>query len=223
MVGLAVSFQGTRMTITIAIVDDHPLTRRGIRSTLEDEPGFAIVAEGASADEAVDLARQHRPDVMFLDIDMPGGGINAVKAVKAELPDCKVVMLTIYDNLANVQASLEAGASAYVLKGVEGDELISVVKHVLADRKFVSPDLAARLVMEVPVAAAVNHPSADNQLPSDLNKREAAILGLIKLGKGNREIAEQLGLSEATIKQYASVLFRKIGVKNRTEAAIKAI
>jgi DNA-binding NarL/FixJ family response regulator len=209
------------MKTAIAIVDDHPLTRRGIRAALEEEPAFAIIAEGGSAEEAAAIAQQHQPDVMFLDINMPGGGARAAADVKMLLPHCRVIMLTVYDNLANVRASLEAGASAYVLKGVEGDEIIAVVKQVLSGKKFISPDLAARLVMEVPVGGTAGLSSTSPNDRYQLTDREDEILSLIRTGKSYREIAAALELSEATIKQYASNLFRKIGVKNRLQAAIK--
>ncbi len=202
---------------TVAIVDDHPLTRKGVRATLEENGKFQVVAEGGSADEAIAIARQLEPDLMLLDINMPGGGVEAAQAIGEIKPGIKLMMLTVYDNLANVKASLKSGAAGYVLKGVEGDEMISIIERLLSGAKHVSPELAAKILTEPETG---RRPAQRVEVVASLTERETQIHALIGKGISNRDIADKLSLSEATIKQYASQLFKKLGVKNRVEAAL---
>jgi two-component system, NarL family, nitrate/nitrite response regulator NarL len=132
-------------------------------------------------------------------------------------PAIKLIMLTVYDNMANVRASLQAGAVGYVLKGIDGDEMIAIIQKVLDGAKHLSPELAVKLLMETDTP---RRPIGGEAPTSTLSERESQIHALIGKGISNREIAEQLSLSEATIKQYASQLFKKLKVKNRVEAAL---
>jgi two-component system, NarL family, nitrate/nitrite response regulator NarL len=217
---IGIEIMSDRKLTRVAIVDDHPLTRKGIRVTLEENGNFDVVAEGASAADAVAIADSHVPDFMLLDINMPGGGVEAAQAIGQKHATIKLMMLTVYDNLANVKASLQAGASGYVLKGVSGDEMISIIDKILNGAKHVSPELAAKILGE-------SEPSKLGAVANDFHKvsgtltiREEQIHKLIGKGASNRDIADRLQLSEATVKQYASQLFRKLGVKNRVEAAL---
>ncbi len=210
---------GGKMT-RVAIVDDHPLTRRGIRVTLEESGNFDVVAEGASAADAVAIADTHRPEFMLLDINMPGGGVEAAEAIGQKHPGIKLMMLTVYDNLANVKASLKAGASGYVLKGVSGDEMISIINKILHGAKLVSPELAAKILGGNDSPDFRSNANDAQNASGSLTPREQQIHRLIGKGASNRDIADELELSEATVKQYASQLFRKLGVKNRVEAAL---
>lgn len=208
--------------IRVAMVDDHPLLRRGLRETLEDYEEFKLVGEGADADDAVAIAAAERPDVMLLDVNMPNSGLGAVARVLSAHPATKVLMLSVYDNLSNVRQAMTSGASGYVLKGIEGDQLADIIKSVHGGAKYVVPELAAKLFSDpAPEPASTNvHDLEENVRYSMLTQRERQILSLIKKGKPNAEIARKLKLSEATVKHYITPLFRKLGVKNRTEAAL---
>lgn len=204
------------------MVDDHPLLRRGLRETLEECHDFKLVGEGADAEEAVAIAKSEKPDVMLLDVNMPGSGLAAVERVKTAQPSTKVLMLSVYDNLANVRSAMTSGASGYVLKGVDGDELVSIIKAVHGGAKYVVPELAAKLFAEPSAEATEAEAEQSNEdvRYSTLTQRERQILNLIRKGRPNAEIARKLKLSEATIKHYITPLFRKLGVRNRTEAAL---
>jgi two-component system, NarL family, nitrate/nitrite response regulator NarL len=204
-------------SIRVAIIDDHPLTRKGVRAALEENNRFQVVAEGGSAVDAIAIAKRHEPDLMLLDINMPGGGVEAAQAIGTLKPAVKLIMLTVYDNMANVRASLQSGAAGYVLKGIEGDEMIAIIQKVLDGAKHVSPELAVKLLMETEKPRG---PSEAELATNSLTERESQIHALIAKGISNRDIADRLSLSEATIKQYASQLFKKLGVKNRVEAAL---
>jgi two-component system, NarL family, nitrate/nitrite response regulator NarL len=209
-----------KMLTRVAIVDDHPLTRRGIRVTLEENGNFDIVAEGACAADAVAIADSKVPDFMLLDINMPGGGVEAAEAIGKKHPGIKMMMLTVYDNHANVKASLQAGASGYVLKGVSGDEMVAIIDKIMSGAKHVSPELAAKILGENDASDSRAGGYDKQHAPGSLTAREEQIHKLIGKGASNRDIADRLQLSEATVKQYASQLFRKLGVKNRVEAAL---
>lgn len=204
--------------IKIALVDDHILLRRGLRETLGECRDFEVVGEGASADDAVSIARSTRPDVILLDVNMPGGGLAAVERIVKLQQTTKILMLSVYDNLANVRAAMMSGASGYVLKGVSGDELVAIIKSVYAGGKHVAPELAVKLFSEAE--------NREELTPNDarrhklLTKREKQILELIQKGFPNADIAKKLRLSEATVKHYITPLFRKLSVRNRTEAAL---
>jgi two-component system, NarL family, nitrate/nitrite response regulator NarL len=206
--------------ISVAVVDDHSLVRRGIREALEDE-GFKVAAEGASADEAVKISNDHRPDVMLVDVNMPGGGVDAAKAILKQRPAAKILMLTVYDNLSTVLEALRVGTYGYVLKGVDGGELASIVRKVHNGTRHVSSELAAKLLLEVePPPRESAKPSTRAQSFATLTEREKQILDQIAEGKSNLAIANKLDLTETTVKNYSSQMFRKLGVKNRTEAAL---
>lgn len=207
--------------ISIAVVDDHSLVRRGIREALEDE-GFKVSAEGSSASEAIRISADQNPDVMLMDVNMPGGGIEAAKAILQQRPAAKILMLTIYDNLSTVLEALRAGTYGYVLKGVDGAELAGIVKKVHHGTRHVSSELAAKILLEVkqPLQPPTLPASNGGQQFATLTDRELQILDQIAVGKSNLAIATELGLTETTVKNYSSHLFRKIGVKNRTEAAL---
>ena len=205
----------------IALVDDHPLTRKGIRTALEELPCHSVIAEGGSATEAVAIAEQFAPDLMVLDINMPGGGVEAATEIGKRFPAIKLLMLTVYDSLPNVQEALKAGAAGYVLKGIEGDELVEIVQKLLNGKKYVSPELAARVILEGEGSNVISDEAPSSEFSSKgLTKSEILVHQLIAQGANNREIARQLSLTEATVKQYASQLFKKLGVKNRVEAAL---
>ena len=201
--------------IRIVIVDDHPMLRRGVSETLAEEPDLQVVGIGESADDAIRLVKQERPDLILLDIALPGGGIEAAKSIVTGYSDVKVVMLTVREDQATVNAALKAGARGYVVKGVEGPELVSVLRKIHLGQSYVSPALAAQLLSETKEAA----PIVDTQA-AKLTARERQIVELLSDGLSNQEIAEELGLTESTIKHYMVPILQKLGARNRTEAAL---
>lgn len=212
----------TKNMIRVALVDDHPMMRRGLRDTLMEQGDFQVVGEGASADEAVELAQSAKIDVIIVDVNMPGGGLTAVERISKFSNPPKVLVLSVFDNMANVRTAMECGASGYVLKGVEGDELARILRSVCEGKKHVGPELAAKLFAEPDDETAVEATAAvvkDERLDL-LNKRERQIFELIAKGLSNRAIAKKLKLGEETIKHYNTQMFSKLGVKNRTEAAL---
>jgi DNA-binding NarL/FixJ family response regulator len=206
-------------TLQIAIVDDHPLFREGVATILAQQPDFEIVAEGASAEDAQAIAAQRLPDLMLLDVSMPGGGLNAVREIAAAYPVIKLVMLTVSENEDDVTAALRAGARAYVLKGVAARELVSILRTVAAGDVYVTPTLAASLLYEL-TGSPKNRPPADPL--NDLTERERQILELVATGESNKEIGSQLHLSEKTVKHHMTNILQKLQVRNRVEAALMA-
>ncbi len=208
--------------ITIAIVDDHPVVRKGIVQTFAEEGDFTVVAEGASADDAVRIARDFKPDIMILDVTMPGGGIEAARTIRSEQSSARIVMLSIREDLVVVRTALQAGALGYVSKGVASNELVASARAVLRGERCISSALAARLI-----AGEGDHSHGmASQFPAEalpnLTAREKEILDLVAEGLSNLDIAERIGLSENTVKHYMTPLLHKLGVRNRTEAALLA-
>jgi DNA-binding NarL/FixJ family response regulator len=205
--------------LQIAIVDDHPLFREGVAFILDQQPDLEVVAQGASAADAVAIASQRLPDLMLLDVSMPGGGLNAVREIATAYPVVKVVMLTVSENEDDVTAALRAGARAYVLKGVAARELVGILRSVAAGDVYVTPTLAASLLYELTGAPKGRLP-ADPL--GDLTERERQILERVAGGDSNKEIATHLQISEKTVKHHMTNILQKLQVRNRVEAALMA-
>ncbi|MEA2513040.1 MAG: two-component system, NarL family, nitrate/nitrite response regulator NarL [Thermomicrobiales bacterium] len=205
--------------LQIAIVDDHPLFREGVAFILDQQPDLEVVAQGASAADAVAIASQRLPDLMLLDVSMPGGGLNAVREIATAYPVVKVVMLTVSENEDDVTAALRAGARAYVLKGVAARELVGILRAVAAGDVYVTPTLAASLLYELTGAPKGRLP-ADPL--GDLTERERQILERVAGGDSNKEIATHLQISEKTVKHHMTNILQKLQVRNRVEAALMA-
>lgn len=206
--------------ISVAVVDDHPLYRSGVVGVLRDDGRFTVVGEGASADEALALARSRRPRVILLDISMPGGGVAAAAAIAAELPEVLIAMLTASETSDDIMAALQAGARGYILKGVGAEELAAIVAGVAAGESYVSPGLAARLLVSMNARPAAVEP-ADSPLAS-LTAREEQILRLVAEGLSNKEVGRTLALQEKTVKHYMTNVLQKLQARNRVEAAMMA-
>lgn len=211
--------------IKVLLVDDHPLLRRGLRETLTEQGDFEIVGEGASADDAVALAQTVACDVIVIDVNMPGDGLTAVEKINRIKDAPKILVLSVFDNMANVRSAMENGASGYVLKGIEGDELGRILKVLHDGKKHVEPELAAKLLSGNADDVAVQPIRTTSDLPmlALLTKRERQIFDLMSKGMSNRSIAKKLRLGEETIKHYNTQMFSKLGVSNRTEAALLAV
>jgi two-component system, NarL family, nitrate/nitrite response regulator NarL len=204
----------------VVIADDHPLYRDGVARTLAERAGFQVLGVCGSADDAVLLAERHRPDLVLLDISMPGGGIEAARRIAALGTATKIVMLTVSERDEDVMEALKAGAHGYVLKGVGASELLDIVRTVASGGSFVSPTLAARLLQAMQKPDRRGGPSGDRL--SSLARREEQILELVAKGLSNKEVARELDLQEKTIKHYMTSILQKLHVRNRVEAALLA-
>ena len=202
--------------IEILVVDDHPLFRQGVVNSLALDPGFSVVAETDSGEEALALARKLLPNVVLLDISMPGwNGIVTAERIAMACPATVIVMLTGSDDKDKLLAALKAGARAYVLKGVSAKELAAVVRAAVAGEVYVSPSIAAEMLI------SLTQGKAPDPL-QELTDREREILALIGNGLTNREIGERVFLSEKTIKHYVTNILQKLQVRSRVEAALVA-
>jgi len=203
--------------IRVAVVDDHPIFREGVAFTIRSSQAFEIVAEGSSADDAIRIAKDLLPDVILLDVSMPGGGIEAARVISAACPVVKVIMLTVSEQEEDVTQALEAGANGYILKGTSGTDLLTTLQSVSRGESYVSPGLAARL-LAVSMRNVRQQTRPAEQV--DLTKREEQILELVARGLTNKEIANTLNISEKTVKHYMTNVMQKLQVRNRVEAVL---
>ncbi|MBO2519840.1 MAG: response regulator transcription factor [Limnochorda sp.] len=205
-------------TIRILIVDDHEVVRIGLRSLLERIGQFEVVGEAASAQEAIELARSRKPDVVVMDIRMPdGSGIEACRAIRSENEAIKVIMLTSYTDDEAIFASVMAGASGYVLKQIGSHELVEAIRTVAAGGSLLDPSITGK------VLERMRGMSREQQQHEKLTDQELRILRLIADGRTNKEIAEALYLSEKTVRNYVSSILSKLNLSNRAEAAAYAV
>ena len=202
--------------IRIVIADDHALFRDGVFHALAAEPDLAVVGQADSGEEALRLAIDLVPDVVLLDIGMPGwGGVATVEKLSQACPVTKVVMLTVYDDEDHWLAAFKAGARGYVLKGVPPHELTNIVRLVAGGDVYISPALAADMLREL----TGNQP----QDPlSELSERERKVLRLVAEGMTNREVGERIHLAEKTVKNHMTNILGKLRVRSRVEAALLA-
>lgn len=205
-------------TIRIAVVDDHPMLRAGVVRTLMDDGDFEVVGEGSSAEQAVEIAQQFLPDIMLLDMNMPGSGLTALERIAELCPAVKVIMLTVQEDYDSVTTALKLGARGYVLKGVGGAELVTIVRAVHDGGSYVSPSLAAKLLSNFGQLDGKDAPGDDTL--GSLTAREEQILRLIGEGLSNKEIGNALDLKEKTVKHYVTNILQKLHLRNRVEAAV---
>jgi two-component system response regulator DevR len=202
------------------IVDDHEVVRLGLRGLLERQPGWQVVAEAATADEAVSRALECRPDVVVMDIRLAGSsGIDACRRIISQVPDTRVIMLTSYAEEELLFDAIAAGAAGYVLKQIGSDELVRAIETVGRGEALLDPSLTRRVLAKVREAARKEAFAAF----ADLTEQELRVLALISEGRTNREIAEALYLGEGTVRNYVSNILGKLGVSNRAEAAAYAV
>jgi two-component system nitrate/nitrite response regulator NarL len=201
--------------IRVIVADDHPLFRDGVVSSLRAASDIVVEAEAGSADEVVGYAREYLPDIALIDIRMPGGGINAARAIAQACPATKIVMLTVSEDEDDLLNALKAGASGYVLKGVSARELTGIIRRVYGGEAYVTPALAGQLLREM------SRPRPAGPL-DELTAREREVLELVASGRSNSEIGQTLGLAEKTIKHYMTNLLGKLQVRSRVEAALLA-
>ncbi|MDX3247748.1 MULTISPECIES: response regulator transcription factor [unclassified Streptomyces] len=201
--------------ITLLIVDDHPVVRDGLRGMFESAAGFTVVGEAANGVEAVATAATADPDVILMDLRMPGGGgVDAIRELTRRGARSKILVLTTYDTDSDTLPAIEAGATGYLLKDAPRDELFTAVRAAAEGRTVLSPAVATRLV------SAVRTPRAPAAEP--LSAREHEVLTLVAKGTSNREIARELFISEATVKTHLTHLYAKLGVNDRAAAVATA-
>ncbi|MER6080274.1 response regulator transcription factor [Streptomyces sp. NPDC001833] len=201
----------TEPPITLLIVDDHPVVRDGLRGMFESAPGFTVLGEASNGAEAVTLAGTLDPDVILMDLRMPGGGgVDAIRELTRRGARAQVLVLTTYDTDSDTLPAIEAGATGYLLKDAPREELFTAVRAAAQGRTVLSPAVASRLV------SAVRTPAAPGNEP--LSAREREVLTLVARGTSNREIARELFISEATVKTHLTHLYAKLGVNDRAAA-----
>lgn len=202
--------------VRILVVDDHPLFRQGVVQSLNSSGEFTVVGEAGSGEEAVPLARELVPDLVLLDVSMPGwSGLVTAEKIATACPAAVIVLLTAADDQDTLLAAFKAGARAYVLKGVSAQKLVDVLRSALNGEVYVSPPLASEML------ASLTRSRAPDPL-QELTDREREILGLIGVGLTNREIGARVFLSEKTIKHYVTNILQKLQVRSRVEAALLA-
>ena len=194
--------------VTVLIVDDHPVVRDGLRGMFSSAPGFEVLGEAADGREAVTLAEELRPDVILMDLRMPGmGGVAAITEITNRGLPCKVLVLTTYDTDSDTIPAIEAGATGYLLKDAPREELFTAVRAAAEGRAVLSPAIASRLVNRV-----------REPRPTSLSAREIEVLRLVARGTTNQEIAAELFISQATVKTHLTHIYAKLGVKDRAAA-----
>lgn len=204
----------------ILLVDDHEVVRLGLKALLEHHQNFEVVAEAASAKEAIENTSRYHPDIVLMDIRLPGvSGIEACEEIIRDHPDTRVVMLTSYAEDEMLFSAIRAGASGYVLKQIGGGDLIRALESVARGESMLDPAVTQRVFQEVRRAVKEEEASAF----ANLSQQEKHVLQLVSEGKTNREIAKALYLGEGTVRNYVSSILSKLGVSNRAEAAAYAV
>jgi DNA-binding NarL/FixJ family response regulator len=209
-------------SIRVLLVDDQKLMREGLRVLLELEPGLDVVAEAGDGQAALEAYAAHQPDVVLMDIRMPGmDGVEATWRLRERWPRARVIILTTFDDDEYVFEGLRAGALGYLLKDVSGQELAEAVRTVAAGGALIEPSVARKVLAEFARLAAPARSLAE-ALPEPLSGREREVLQLVGQGLSNREIATRLSLAEGTVKNYVTGILQKLGVRDRTQAAVRA-
>jgi two-component system NarL family response regulator len=200
----------TTESIRVLIVEDHNVVRQGLVALLNVVDGLTVVGEAADGLEAIDQFRKHQPDITLMDLRLPRlSGVEAIKRIRQEAPQARVIVLTTYDGDEDIYRALKAGARAYLLKGMTSDDLVTTIRAVHVGKSHIPPAIAERL--------------AERMGTEDLTPREFDVLQEIVHGKSNKEIATALSVSEATVKTHINSLLGKLGVTDRTQAATAAL
>ena len=203
--------------VSVVLVDDHQIVREGLRTLFADEPGIQVVGEAGSAAEGFDVAAALKPDVVLLDLVMPGGGaVQTIERLRRELPSVRILVLTSYAGDRQVHEALKAGAIGYLLKDVSRAELVRAIHSVHQGQPALHAEAQRHLLRGVSGAAG-------RSALAELTARERSVLELIARGRSNKAIAAELKLSEGTVKGYVSVVLGKLGVEDRTQAALFAV
>jgi DNA-binding NarL/FixJ family response regulator len=196
--------------IKILIVDDHPIMRVGIAALISSSPEMECVAQAGSGEEAIQLHAACKPDITLMDLRLPGiSGAETIRRIRQQTPDARFIVLTTYEGDEDIHQAMEAGASGYLLKGLPQEMLVSAVRRVHAGGRYLPPSMSQALAARMP--------------DSSLSHREREVLARMAEGKSNREIAGQLGITEATVKCHVSVILARLNASDRTQAVVIAL
>ena len=205
--------------LTVLIADDHPLVREALHRALDVEEDMKVVAEASDGEEAIKLASELKPNVVVMDIVMPKvNGIEATRKIKEIAPDTAILILTAYDDDEYVLGLLDAGAAGYLLKSARGRDLVGAIRTLRAGESVLHPNIIARLLKRATVTSV-----KESKAQGLLSEREAEVLRLVALGMSNKEVAEELFLSQRTVKAHLTSVFNKLNVASRSEAIIKGL
>jgi DNA-binding NarL/FixJ family response regulator len=212
------------MTIKLLLADDHAMVRRGLQVFLSTQNDIKLIGEAATGQETLAQVAALQPDVVLMDINMPGmSGIEATKQIKLSHPDVKVIILTSFSDQEHALPAIRAGAKGYLLKDIEPEDLVRAIINVNSGKVELHPDVAGQLMSQFADAEQEATPSVIDHGISELTAREQDVLKLIASGKSNRTIAEELFISEKTVKSHVSHVLSKLGMTDRTQAAIYAV
>lgn len=197
--------------IKVIVVDDHPLMRVGIAAIINARTDMTVVAQAGTGEEAISLFHQHKPDITLMDLRLPGklGGVEAIAAIRAESPNARFIVVTTYDGDEDIHRALEAGAQGYVIKGMPYQTLVDALQKVHAGGRFLPAPVARALASRAP--------------HSQLSSRELEVLHLLVSGNSNKDIANLLGITEATVKSHVSTILMRLDVEDRTQAVVAAL
>ncbi|MBK6709068.1 MAG: response regulator transcription factor [Chloroflexi bacterium] len=214
------------MRIRVLLVDDQALFREGLHTLLSVWPDLEVVGEAGNGQEALDAAARLKPDVVLMDLRMPVlDGVAATRRLLEKMPQVKIIVLTTFDDDDHVFDGLRAGAVGYLLKDVPSEKLVEAIRAAAAGQSFLQPSVAAKVVAEFTRLTAVAQETAvspQNILIEPLSEREQEILALVATGASNKEIASELFIAEGTVKNHVTNILGKLGVRDRTQAALKA-
>ena len=211
-------------TIKVLVVDDHTLFRRGITAVLANQEGLVVVGEATDGLESIEKAKELAPDVILMDLNMPRcSGLEAIQALQAEMPQINILVLTVSEMETDLFAAVKFGATGYLLKKAEPDELIRAIFHIAQGEVIVSPLMATKLLTEFKDLTIGAERKSIEKAESDLSPREGEVLQLVAQGATNKEIAESLFISENTVKTHLKNIMEKLHLANRSQAAAYAI
>ncbi|NJK27534.1 MAG: response regulator transcription factor [Coleofasciculaceae cyanobacterium SM2_3_26] len=200
----------SELSIRVLIADDHPIVRNGFVRMVELTHGMKVVAEAETGTEAIAQYRQYQPDVTLMDLRLPDmSGVEAITTIHQEFPDARIIILTTYDTDEDIFRGLQAGARGYLLKDIKMNQLLDAIRKVAAGQKYIPPEVGAKL--------------AERMRQPQLSEREREVLQRMSQGKTNQEIAEELCISESTVKFHVGHILSKLGVRDRTQAVLFAI
>ncbi|HEU4798047.1 MAG TPA: response regulator transcription factor [bacterium] len=199
--------------IRILVVDDHPVVREGLVASLEDDPEFQVLGAAGSAEEALPLVAAHHPDIILLDLELPGtGGLAAIPTLTAAHPESRILILTAYDTDERVLGAIRAGAKGYLLKGASLEEIARAIRAVHAGESYLEPRIASKVLAEL----------GPGKRRTTLSPREREVLRLFADGHSNKQIARALGITERTVKFHVTSILNKLGAENRAQAVALA-
>jgi two-component system, NarL family, nitrate/nitrite response regulator NarL len=203
--------------IRTAIVDDHPMIRDGVALALSGTRDITVEAEGSTSAEAISIAQRLVPDIMLLDINLPGGGFEAATAIARQNLATRIIILTASERDADLATALNLGAAGYLLKGSSGSEIVHAVRTVFKGSSYVTPALASRILTKL----SKRTPTVDENGTEELTKREEKIISMVAIGMTNKDVANGLNLSVKTVKHHMTNILQKLQARNRLEAALK--